>query len=151
MNNFQRVGSVSNTDVGKKFEDVARRYFLSAEGLHLQPNFQVEIGVGLKKKGRKFDLGSENPAVLVECKSHRWTETGNMPSAKITVWNEAMFYFLLASNSFRKILFVLKDVNPKTSESLAGYYVRCNQHLIPPGVSIIEFDERTQSAQELRF
>jgi len=149
MNNFQRNGAVSNTDVGRKFEKVAQVYFSEPVGITLQRAFRIDVGVASQKKARKFDLGSNNPAILVECKSHRWTETGNMPSAKVTVWNESMFYFYLAPNSYRKILFVLKDANPKTGETLAAYYVRRNRHLIPPDVLIIEFDEATGTAHTL--
>jgi hypothetical protein len=57
--------------------------------------------------------------------------------------------FLAASNILRpidrKLLFVLKDVHPRRRESLAEYYVRNYSHLIPAGVSIIEFDENSGS------
>jgi hypothetical protein len=147
MRNFQRDGSVSNTHVGRDFEDKARNYFLQAEGLSLQKNFTVEIGTDIIKKRRRFDLGSEEPAILVECKSHRWTETGNMPSAKVTVWNESMFYFHLAPNYYRKVLFVIRGIHTRRAESLAEYYIRNYSHLIPAGVSIIEFDEASCSTK----
>lgn len=143
MNNFQRIGSISNAQVGRDFEAVTHKYFLEVEGINLQKCFPLEIGVEAKKKPRQFDLGLEEPAILVECKSHRWTETGNMPSAKVTVWNESMFYFHIAPNHYRKVLFVVRDVHARRTESLAEYYVRNYSHLIPPGVSIIEFDEST--------
>jgi hypothetical protein len=146
MNNFQRVGAISNTHVGREFEAIALDYFLEVKGLRLNTGFPVEIGVDKVKKSRRFDLGSERPAILVECKSHRWTETGNMPSAKVTVWNESMFYFHIAPVHYRKVLFVLRDVHIRRPESLAEYYVRNYSHLIPAGVSIIEFDESSRSA-----
>jgi hypothetical protein len=146
MNNFQRIGSISNAHVGRDFEDIAYWYFLEVEGLTLQKRFSVDVGCNNTKKCRRFDLGSEEPAILVECKSHRWTETGNMPSAKVTVWNESMFYFHIAPSRYRKVLFVLRDVHLRKAESLAEYYVRNYAHLIPAGVSIIEFDEPTRSA-----
>lgn len=146
MNNFQRIGSISNAHVGRDFESVAYAYFLEIEGLTLAKSFPIELGAGITKKCRRFDLGSEEPPILVECKSHRWTETGNMPSAKVTVWNESMFYFHIAPKHYRKILFVLRDVHPKRKESLAEYYVRNYGHLIPAEVSIVEFDESSRSA-----
>src|SRR5258708_11120730 len=146
MKNFQRDDSISNAHVGRDFEEVARDYFLQTEGLPLQKNFTVEIGANIVKKRRRFELGSEDPAILVECKSHRWTETGNMPSAKVTVWNESMFYFHIAPDRYRKLLFVLRDVHTRRTESLAEYYVRNYSHLIPAGVSIIEFDEKSHHA-----
>nr|HQU45351.1 hypothetical protein [Pirellulales bacterium] len=101
-------------------------------------------------KRRRFDLGSGTPPILVECKSHRWTVTGNMPSAKVTVWNESMFYFHIAPKHFRKILFVLRDIHPKSQQSLAEYYVRNYVHLIPDDVAIVEFDELSSSAMLVR-
>lgn len=64
-----------------------------------------------------------------------------MPSAKVTVWNESMYYFHIAPQRYRKVLFVLRDTHTKRNESLAEYYVRTCSHLIPNGVSIMEFDE----------
>ena len=137
-NNFQRVGSTSNSQVGHDFEATAQEYFRQ-EGISLKKGYSVQIGVSSKKE-RRFDLGSDNPPLLVECKSHTWTSGGNVPSAKMTVWNEAMYYFLLAPKGFRKILFVRRDLNERKGESLAEYYVRNNNHLIPDDVEILEYD-----------
>ncbi len=147
MKNFQPDDSVSNAHVGRDFEEVARDYFLQTEGLQLQKSFAVDLGANIIKKRRRFDLGPEEPAILVECKSHRWTETGNMPSAKITVWNESMFYFHLAPSRYRKVLFVIRHVHSRRPESLAERYIKNYSHLIPAGVSIIEFDEASSSAK----
>jgi hypothetical protein len=134
--NFQRVGSISNAHAGSEFERTAARKLTEA-GVVVRPNLSVQVGTGQLKKAHRFDLGSEDPPVIVECKSHTWTSGGNMPSAKITVWNEAMYYFSLAPNRFRKIFFVLKNV--RRHESLAEYYVRLNQHLIPADVEVWEY------------
>jgi hypothetical protein len=141
-NNHQRVGAVSNAHVGRDFESVAQEYF-SQEGVLLSNNYAVAVGVAAEKKIRQFDLGSGEPPVLVECKSHRWTAGGNVPSAKITVWNEAMYYFHLAPSRFRKVLFVLRDLSERRGETLAGYYVRNYGHLIPKDVEIFEYDDTT--------
>jgi hypothetical protein len=134
--NFQRAGSISNAHAGSDFEQIAARKLLEAD-VPVKPNIPVDVGVGATKKAHRFDLGSEAPPVIVECKSHTWTSGGNMPSAKITVWNEAMYYFSLAPTHFRKIFFVLKDV--RRQESLAEYYVRLYRHLIPTDVEIWEY------------
>ena len=139
VNNFERLGSTSNSQVGRDFETAAQDYFRQ-KGISLQKGHSVQIGVS-SKKDRKFDLGSDDPPVLVECKSHTWTRGGNVPSAKITVWNEAMYLFLLAPQRFQKVLFVLRDFNERRSESLAEYYVRNYSHLIPDDVEIWEYDE----------
>ena len=147
-NNFQRLGSISNAHVGRDFEAIAKAYF-QLQGIDLKADFSVPVGAGSDTKYRKFDLGSDNPPVLVECKSHRWTSGGNIPSAKITVWNEAMYYFYLAPQSFRKVLFVLRDYSRKRGESLAEYYARNYGHLIPDSVEIQEFDESTETVRSV--
>ena len=140
MHNFQRVNSISNTHVGSDFENAAQE-ILASQGLKLEKNFRFPVGVDEKKKDRRFDLGSKLPRVIVECKSHRWTKSNYVPSAKMTVWNEAMYYFQLAPEDFRKILFVLRHYNPKRKETLVEYYSRTYAHLIPNSVEIWEYDE----------
>ena len=139
VNNFQRIGFISNSHVGREFEAAAQQYFKNV-GITLQEGFNVPVGVSANKKPRKFDLGCVSPPVLVECKCHRWTTGNNVPSAKMTVWNEAMLYFSLAPPGYRKILFVLRDFNEKRGLSLAEYYVQIYGHLIPDDVEILEYD-----------
>lgn len=111
----------------------------------MHANFRLPVGHG-RKKERQFDLGSSDPQLIVECKSHRWTAGGNIPSAKITVWNESMYYFHLAPNDFRKVMFALRDFDPRRNETLAEYYVRNYGHLIPEGVELVEYDEQAARA-----
>lgn len=101
----------------------------------------MPIGIGDKKKEHRFDLGSASAEIIVECKSHKWTASGNVPSAKMTVWNEAMYYFAIAPEDYRKILFVLRDYSDKKGETLAEYYIRTHEHLVPDEVEIWEYDE----------
>jgi hypothetical protein len=146
---FQRIGAISNAHVGRDFEEVARR-ILASKRIKVEKKFSVRVGVSRLKKVHCFDMGSSSPPVLVECKSHRWTSGGNVPSAKITVWNEAMYYFACAPKSFRKILFVLKDLRKSSGESLATYYVRTYEHLIPANVEIWEVDEASSKLTIIR-
>lgn len=117
---FQRAGSKSNAHVGREFELAAQRFF-ALQGIHLQRSHAVDVGIGPVKKPHFFDLGCSDQKWLVECKSHRWTTGNNVPSAKVTVWNEAMYYFLAAPSEYKKILFVLKDLRGGTGESLTSY------------------------------
>jgi hypothetical protein len=146
MDSFQRVGSISNAHVGSDFEETALGVFAS-QGLQLKRNFALPVGVGKKKKEHRFDLGSASPKVIVECKSHRWTTGDNVPSAKMTVWNEAMYYFATAPASYRKILFVLRDYSPKKKVTLTEYYIRTYEHRVPNEVEIWEYDEVTGKAE----
>lgn len=142
---FQRVGSKSNAHVGRDFELVAQRVF-ALQGIHLQLSHVVEIGIGAAKKSHAFDLGCSSQKWLVECKSHRWTAGHNIPSAKMTVWNEAMYYFHAAPQGYKKILFVLKDLRRGTGESLVNYYLRSHGHLVPADVELWEYDASSSVA-----
>ena len=147
-NNFQRIGVPHNAGVGSSFEQTAKRFFFTSEGTQLTPAFPVDVGVSTLKKRHRFDLGSSDPPILVECKSHTWTAGGYMPAAKLTVWNEAMYYFHIAPNEYRKVMFVLKHC--RREQSLATYYLRTYGHLVPDGVEFWEFDEETGIAERLR-
>jgi hypothetical protein len=147
VNNFQRVGSISNAHAGNDFEEIARKFF-GEQGIQLSRNFSISVGVGAKKKEHRFDLGAHNPNILVECKSHTWTQSGNMPSAKLTVWNEAMYYFHIAPKQYRKIFFVLKHL--RRNKSLASYYLDNYGHLVPDDVEIWEFCTTEQLGARLR-
>lgn len=149
MENFQRTGSTSNAHVGKEFEKVALKFF-SEKGINLSMNHRIPVGVDDKKKNHVFDLGSGSPKVIVECKSHTWTSGNNVPSAKMTVWNEAMYYFAVAPNDYRKIFFVLRDESISRKETLAEYYIRTFDHLIPASVEIWEYDTKRDVGELLR-
>jgi hypothetical protein len=132
------MSNCDNPARGANFERAALQFF-GTQGLELQVRHSVQVGAGSEKKIRTFDLGSTSPPTLVECKCHRWTEGGNAPSAKLSVWNEAMFYFLIAPPHYRKILATLAD--SRRSESIADHYVRRFRHLVPRGVEIWELSE----------
>lgn len=137
----QRVGAVSNAHVGADFERIALGHF-AKQGIVLSRNLPIKLGL-TRKKAHRFDLGAAKEKIIVECKSHRWTAGGRVPSAKMTVWNEAMYYFHLAPSDYRKILFVLHDRREGTGESLLAYYKRTYSHLIPVGVEFLEWSEVT--------
>jgi len=141
MNNFQREGSISNSHVGREFESIAQNH-LTEIGIPVHLGFSIPIGINTKKK-HVFDLGCDNPKVIVECKSHRWTSGNNVPSAKMTVWNEVMYYFSLVSDDYRKIMFVLRDYSPQRKETLTEYYLRNHHHLIPSSVEFWEYNSDT--------
>ena len=147
INNFQRVGSVSNTHAGNDFEATAQSFF-AKQGISLVKNFSAPVGIRNLKKQHRFDLGSDDPPVIVECKSHTWTQGGNMPSAKMTLWNEAMYYFHVAPNKYRKILFVLK--HSRRDMSLAAYYLKTHGHMVPDGVEVWEYDTSVSTGERLR-
>jgi hypothetical protein len=147
--NFQRIGSTSNAQVGREFETSVNK-FLARQGLKLSKNYKVPIGVEKNKKLHAFDLGSDNPRIIVECKSHKWTAGNNTPSAKMTVWNEAMYFFAIVPDDYQKLFFVLRDYSENRKQTLAEYYIRTYEHLIPADVDIWEYDSRTDNATKLK-
>ena len=136
QNNFQRIGSISNAHVGREFEEAAQLFFAKT-GISLEGGFVAPVGYKVKKS-HKFDLGSEDPPILVECKSYTWTSGGNSPSAKIRALNEVMLLFSVAPDHYRKILFLLKHL--RRNVSVATHYIKTQGHLIGPSVEIWEFD-----------
>jgi hypothetical protein len=145
----QRIGAISNAHAGREFEATARRFFAN-QGIDLRNNLKVMVGISAAKKNHAFDLGCDEQKILIECKSHRWTSTANIPAAKLTVWNEAMYYFSLAPREYRKVMFVLRDECSKRRLTLAAYYLRNYAHLVPPDVEFWEYDESARDALCIR-
>ena len=141
MNKHQRIGVKSNAHAGKDFELKIQNYFKSIKGIDLQAGFPLEVGVNKIKKTHNFDFGSSKNHLIVECKSHKWTESGKIPVAKLTAWNEVMLYFIASPPYFEKILIVLKDYNAKRKTTLGEYYLNIYGHFIPQNIQIWEFDE----------
>ena len=144
-NNFQRVGALNNTQVGREFEEAAQLFFAKTK-IPLELGFSEKVGYRIKKS-HKFDLGSKKPPILVECKSYTWTSGGNSPSAKIRGLNEVMLLFSLAPKRYRKILFVLKHMRKEVS--LAAHYIKTQGHLIGPNIEIWEFDLEKKHGEQV--
>ena len=139
MTNFQRKGAISNAHVGREFEKRARAA-LAEEGLNLEFKYELTVGITSAKKEHKFDLGSKNPKIIVECKAHTWTEGNKVPSAKMKNWAEAKFYFYMAPDTYRKIFFVEKSVKKTGGETLLSYFRRTHPHMIPSNIEFWELD-----------
>jgi len=145
---FQRKGAKSNAHVGRDFEASIQDFF-ARQGLSLTPSVAVPIGINSKKL-YVFDLGNASDKILVECKAHTLTEGGNVPSAKLTVWNEAMFFFYVTPPGYRKLLVVLRDFSARRNDTLGKYYVRSYSHLIPGDVGVWEYDESRKDCDRIK-
>lgn len=144
MNNFQRTGSISNAHVGRDFEARARA-ILQSRGVLLELNHKVPCGLGNLRKNHSFDLGSDDPPVIVECKCQTWTVSGGIPSAKMKNLAEAMFYFHMAPTHYRKIFFVERSLRIGREESLLAYFRRTQAHMIPADVEMWELDRNSDT------
>ncbi len=139
---------MSNSDNprnGAIFQNQVRVWFQE----HYKTNFVTEkkIPIGNPAKDHKFDIVDEAGTIAVECKRYTWTETGNVPSAKMGFTNEAAFYLSFLPKSYDKYIVMLKSHHPKRQESLAEYYYRTNKHLIGQ-IKVAEYDPETN---ELRI
>jgi hypothetical protein len=148
MTNFQRVGAISNAHVGRDFENIALK-IINENGFKVRLNHIVHVGYGSRTKPHKFDLGSDDPAVIIECKSQTWTSGDKVPSAKMKDWSEAMFYFAIAPKNYRKIFFIQKSMRRSNQETLATYYLRTHYHLVPDDVEFWECDVETKRVSVL--
>ena len=103
--------------------------------------FELEkkIPIGNPAKDHKFDIVDAAGAIVIECKRYTWTETGNVPSAKMGFTNEAAFYLSFLPDTYEKYIVMLSSYHPKRTESLAEYYYRTNKHLLG-SIKVAEYD-----------
>ena len=151
MNRFQRKGAKSNKQVGDDFQEKIRVYWKDTHGINLRFRFVMHIGVGDLKKPHEFDLGCCQRKIVVECKSHDWTSGDNVPSAKLADWNQAMFYFSMCPDEYRKYFFCERFWSEKRGCTLAEYYRDKYYHMIPEGVEIWEYDKENHTATQVQL
>jgi len=129
-----------NPAIGSRFETLVQAV-LERNGLLVERKHRVPIGIRTKKE-HDFDLGSNNPPVIVECKAHTWQNGSTPPAAKLANWRAEMGNFRAAPSGHRKIFAVLRDPNVKTGETLLAYFLRTSGHLVPDDVEVLEVDWR---------
>lgn len=131
---------MSNSDNprnGAMFQGQVRDWFHKQYGLGFE--LETKIPIGDLVKNHKFDIVNLDKKIAIECKRYTWTETGNVPSAKIGFTNEAAFYLSFLLDSYEKYIVMLCSHHEKRNESLAEYYYRSNMHLIGK-TKVAEYD-----------
>lgn len=105
----------------RSFQEMARGYFELEAGTNLVREVSLRLDDG---QTHRFDLGSQDESVLIECKSYTFTVGGKEPAAKI---NHAKTdaQLLKGSRATRKIIVFDDDVHPKKG-SLAELFARRN-------------------------
>lgn len=130
----------------QQFEQAVGLYLEEQLGLDLQHQFNVDIGHQIKKP-KRFDFGSEQPAVLVECKRYSFRKNGGTPNAKNENLTVALLELSVAPKHYRRMLFIAREVWKRVS--LASRYLARYGHLVPPSIEIWEFDLDASKAQRL--
>ncbi len=131
---------MSNSDNpinGANFQKEVQKYLIGKYGSGFE--LEIKIPIGVPAKDHKFDIVNQEKHIVIECKRYTWTETGNVPSAKMGFVNEAAFYLSFLPDSYEKYIVMLKNHHPKCTESLAEYYYRTNRHLLGK-TKVAEYD-----------
>ena len=100
-----------NPHVGRRFQDLTQSILSRIHNAKFEP--EAAIPIGEPPKGHKFDLASEDKSIVVECKCYTWTDSGNVPSAKLMGLDEAVFYFSFLPAETKKILCMKKRYSPE--------------------------------------
>lgn len=105
------------------FETLAKAHFERMLEIRLTEQVEKSLPDG---QVHRFDLASDDGAVLIECKSYTWTKGGNEPAAKLNhARTDALM--LKASLAKRKLLVFEDDLHPTTRKSLAELFARRSQ------------------------
>ena len=131
-----------NPKVGKVFQISVKDWFERYLCRHF--DMEKKIPIGSPAKLHSFDIADELGQIVVECKCYTWTETGNVPSAKMGFVNEAAFYLSFLDSSIDRSIVMAKSTHPKRTETLAEYYFRTNRHLLGD-IKILEYDAKNDS------
>ena len=135
------MSNSDNPKNGADFQRAVQRYFIQEYGAGFE--LEKKIPIGEPAKEHKFDIVDSDKHIVIECKRYTWTETGNVPSAKMGFTNEAAFYLSFLPDTFEKYIVMLSSHHAKRNESLAEYYYRTYRHLIG-AIKIAEFDPETK-------
>ena len=131
---------MSNSDhpmIGSVFQKQVLEWFQKEYGIEFE--LEKKIPIGYPAKDHKFDIVDTAGKIAIECKRYTWTETGNVPSAKMGFTNEAAFYLSFLPDRYEKYIVMLKSRHPKRNESLAEYYFKTNHHLLGK-IKVAEYD-----------
>lgn len=136
-----------NPKVGRLFQEISANILSDYFGVIFGSD--IAIPIGEPAKPHKFDCVSSDKKIVVECKCYTWTETGNIPSAKMGFVNEAVFYLNYLPKDMIKMIVMKKATHVKRNETLAEYYLRTNRHLLQ-GIKVIEINTEDHSFKTIK-
>ena len=131
------MANSDHTRIGADFQKQVLEWFTD----HIGPSFELEvkIPIGNPPKDHRFDIVNPDKRIAIECKRFTWTESGNVPSAKIRTLNEAAFFLSFLPDDYGKYIVMFRDFNAKRNETLAEYYFHAYHHLLGKTI-IAEYD-----------
>lgn len=127
-----------NPHVGRRFQEFVQTILKEKYDTYFEQ--EAAIPIGKPPKEHKFDLANADRSIVAECKCYTWTDSGNVPSAKLMGLDEAVFYFGFLPAGTQKILCMKESAYKGKTETLAEYYVRVHGHLLGD-VSIFEIPD----------
>ena len=130
-----------NPGVGKQFQLAVQEWLEKEYAIPFV--IEHKIAIGKPAKLHSFDIASLDKSMVIECKCYTWTESGNVPSAKMGFTNEAAFYLSFLPEDTDRRIVMLRAEHTKRNETLAQYYFRTNRHLLGK-VKIFEFDPKSK-------
>lgn len=131
------MSNSDNPKNGALFQSQVKEWF--QKKYHKPFELEKKIPIGIPAKDHKFDIVDSENTIAIECKRYTWTETGNVPSAKMGFVNEAAFYLSFLPESYVKVIVMLDSYHEKRKETLAEYYYRTYHHLLGD-ILIAEYD-----------
>ena len=117
-----------NTKVGNELQQTALKFVTKYFGKKFVEEKAIDIG--FPPKPHKFDIVSEDGLIVIECKCYTWTESGNVPSAKMSTLDEAILYMNNIPYTAQKIIILKQDFHPRNKISLAEYFADKKGHLM---------------------
>ena len=117
-----------NPHVGRRFQESVKLILEKKFCTSFEP--EAVVAIGKPAKNHKFDLANDDRSIVAECKCYTWTDSGNVPSAKLMGLDEAVFYFSFLPTETKKNLCMKKATYRGKTETLAEYYVRVHGHLM---------------------
>ena len=139
QNNHSKIGTIFFLLVRDWFQQTYNKKF----------ELEKKIAIGSPAKEHRFDIIDEFEKFAIECKRYTWTETGNIPNAKIGFINEAAFYLSFLPDSYDKYIVMLYSYHPQKKETLAEYYYRTNKHLLG-NIKVAEFNPENNQLRVIR-
>ena len=117
-----------NPHVGRRFQESVKLILEKKFCTSFEP--EAVVAIGKPAKNHKFDLANDGRSIVAECKCYTWTDSGNVPSAKLMGLDEAVFYFSFLPAGTKKILCMKRATFRGKAETLAEYYARVHGHLL---------------------